>query len=521
MFKRVAVLLSQRPWLQVQAVAVCSILALTLPAACTDDKPGPTEQDRQRLQRFENQVDQIRTLLKIPGMSAVIVRDQQVLWSKGFGFADTDKQVPATPETLYHVASLTKTLAATLVLGLAEQGKLDLDEPVSKYSADVKGDAVRVKHLLSHTSEGTPGDRYNYNGNRFDYLTAVLERKTGKPIRALLVETFLDPLGMSASVPSHDILDPAAAGPVDAAHQERYQKNLQKLALPYTLYGSEVIPAPYPPKGLGAAAGLLSTVLDMARFDAAIDRHQYLKQETQDRAWTRFVSNRGESLPHGLGWFVQDYHGQKLIWHYGHWGTGFSATYLKVPAKGLTLILLGNSEALSDPCYSDGGIETNAFACVFLRLFVQEGLLGRALPDPEWSRGPREFADEVKRLSERAGGSGYECTRATHAAVTKWLDDRQARAHVAIKVDPKTYDAYVGRYELNPQRTFTATREGDRLIMDFARGEIAELFPEAEGKFFTKGWDIQVTFGKDASGAVTHLDIVVEGRPSRRAKKIP
>src|SRR5262245_1689702 len=82
---------------------------------------APTEQDRQRLQRFEKQVDQIRTLLRIPGMSAVIVRDQQVLWSRGFGFADAGRRVPATPATLYHVASLTKTLAATLVLQLAEQ----------------------------------------------------------------------------------------------------------------------------------------------------------------------------------------------------------------------------------------------------------------------------------------------------------------------------------------------------------------------------------------------------------------
>jgi CubicO group peptidase (beta-lactamase class C family) len=507
--------------LRYAAAVVCAIFGLALlPTAGADDKPAPAEQDRQRLPRFEKQVEALRTLLKIPGMSAVIVRDQRVLWSKGFGFADPEKQIPATPETLYHVASLTKTLAATLLLQLAEQGKLDLDEPMSRYVADFRDDAVRVKHLLSHTSEGTPGERYNYNGNRFDHLTGVLEKKTGRSFRQLVVETFLDPLGMAASVPGHDVLEQAGTT-LDQEHRDRYQRNLQKLAVPYTLYGTEVIRAPYPPRNMAAAAGLLSTVLDMARFDAAIDRHQFLKPETQERAWTRFVSTRGESLPHGLGWFVQGYQGQKLVWHFGHWGTGFSATYLKVPAKGLTLIMLGNSEALSDPFYATGGMETNAFACAFLRLFVLEDLRGRTLPDPDWSRGPREFADEINRLSEQAGGKGYENTRETHAVVTKWLDARRARARTAIKLDPKTYDAYVGRYELNPQRTFTATRQGDRLIMDFARGEIAELFPEAEGKFFTKVWDIQVTFGKDGSGKVTHLDIVVDGRPSRRAKKVP
>src|SRR5262249_36183866 len=194
------------------------------------------------------------------------------------------------------VARLTQPGAATLVLQLAGLGKLKLDEPVSHYSADFKNDAVRVKHLLSHTSEGTPGERYQYNGNRFDYLTAVLEKKTGKTFRQLMVETFLDPLGMAASVPGHDVLDQAGTTR-DQEHRERYRRNLEKLALPYTLYGTEVIRVPYPPRGMGAAAGLLSTVLNMARFDAAIDRHQYLKPETQDRGWTRFVSIRGESLP--------------------------------------------------------------------------------------------------------------------------------------------------------------------------------------------------------------------------------
>lgn len=464
--------------------AACSVSGLALLAAACADKAA-SESDRQRLERFEEQVEQIRTQLKIPGVSAAIVRDQRVLWSKGFGFADLEKQVPASPDTLYHLASVTKPVAATLVLQLVEQGKLDLDELVSGYSDDFRGSAVRIKHLLTHTAEGTPGDAFKYSGQYYEYLTAVLEKKTGKPIRTLFAETVLDPVGMAASVPSHDILDPAAAATLDEAHRDRYQKNLQKIARPYMLYGTEATATPYPSPLLDAAAGLLSTVLDLARFDAAIDRHHFLKQETQDRAWTRFVTNRGEPLPYGLGWFVQDYHGVKLVWHSGNWGTGFSANYVKVPAKGLTLILLGNSEALSDPfIFTD--IRSYAFSCAFLRLFVAED----------------------------------ECASVAQTAMTKWLDGRRARARVTIKMDPKVYDAYLGRYELNPQRFFTATREGDRLIMDFDRGEIAELFPEAQDKFFTKEWDSQVTFGRDAKGTVTHLDIIVEDRPSRRAKKV-
>ena len=95
-------------------------------------------QDRQRLARFEKQADEFLTLLKIPGMSAVIVKDQKVLWAKGFGFADFESRVPATPDTLYSIASLTKTFAATLIMQLVEEGKLDLDEPASHYSTDFR-----------------------------------------------------------------------------------------------------------------------------------------------------------------------------------------------------------------------------------------------------------------------------------------------------------------------------------------------------------------------------------------------
>ena len=99
---------------RVAAWAVLGLLIVVAADGSGRDVSGaaPAEQDRQRLQRFEKQVEKIRTLLKIPGMSAVIVRNQEVLWSKGFGFADVEKRIPATPETLYHVASLTNAPSA-------------------------------------------------------------------------------------------------------------------------------------------------------------------------------------------------------------------------------------------------------------------------------------------------------------------------------------------------------------------------------------------------------------------------
>jgi CubicO group peptidase (beta-lactamase class C family) len=477
----------------------------------------PSSQIKERLERFERQVDDLRTLLKIPGMSAVLIKDQKVLWAKGFGFADLENRISATPDTVYHIASLTKTFAATLIMQLVEQGKLDLDEPASRYSSDFKEDAVQIKHLLSHTSGETPGERYRYDGNNYDYLTAVIENKTGKPFRETMVETFLGPLGMSSSVPGHDVLDEADrwVASLGKENLNRYRKNLLRLSQPYTLYGdSEIVHVPYPPKEYFAgAAGLLSTVLDMAKYDAAIDSHLFLKKETQEKAWTAFVSNGGQRLPHGLGWFVTDYQGTKLIWHYGHWGTGFSAIYIKAPEKNVSLVMLANSEALSDHQFQVGeDIITNVFACCFLRLFVFEDAQGRRLPDPGWSQGTQEFTSEITRLSQLSGGYAYDCERDSHTALAKWIEERRARERVPIQVDPQILAAYAGQYqyEPSPNGVLTVSREGSRLFVNIPRNDRSELFAESESKFFMKIRPYLMTFVKDES-QVWQLEIDANG----------
>lgn len=138
-----------------------------------------TSSREQRLVRFEKQADELRKLLKIPGMSAAIVKDQKVLWAKGFGFADLENRVAVTPDTVFHLASITKTFAATLIMQLVEQGKLSLDEPMSRYSTDFKDDSVKIKHIISHTSAGTPGERYQYDGYSYGFRL----RSTGKTSR--------------------------------------------------------------------------------------------------------------------------------------------------------------------------------------------------------------------------------------------------------------------------------------------------------------------------------------------------
>src|SRR5437867_2435062 len=124
--------------------------------------------DAERFSRLEQQLDNIRQQLKIPAMSCAIVKDQKVIWAKGLGYADLENKIPATEHTSYHLASLTKTFASTILMQLVQDGKVKLDDPVSKYGILLESEGViRVKHLFSHTSEGNPGEHYSYNGNRF------------------------------------------------------------------------------------------------------------------------------------------------------------------------------------------------------------------------------------------------------------------------------------------------------------------------------------------------------------------
>jgi len=451
-----------------------TLIATLLLSACALPSASPPEASR--IDRFEKEIDESRIRLGIPGLSAVIVKDQEVSWAKGFGFADLENRIPAKPDTIYHIASITKTFAATLVMQLVEQRKLDLDEPASRYSNDFKDDSVKVKHLLSHTSKEPPGDDFEYDGERFEYLTGVIEKKAGKPFREVMLETFVRPLGMSSTFTSPD----------EVAVRSR-------LAQPYTRYGDEAVRTGAPPKFFGASAGLLSTVLDLAKYDAAIDRHMFLQRATQDRAWTPFVSNGGRRLPYGFGWFVEDYDGLELIWHYGHWGTGFSALYIKVPRKGLSVIFLANSEALADHQFAPGKnpwtLRTNAFACSFIRLMAQ-------------------------------GGAHSACEEDSLVAAVKWIERRRANARVAVPVDARILEAYVGQYRFREfPRTITVTREGARLFVDIPRDFKSELFAESERKFFLKTRPMQLTF-VEQQGKVTHIDFVQEGQPFR-ADKLP
>ena len=303
----------------------------------------------------------MRQRYRVPGMSAALVADDRVVWTRGFGHADVASGTPATPDTVYHLASLTKPCAAVVLLQLVEAGRLDLDAPVSQYGVALESPGVvRVRHLLTHTSEGVPGERYHYNGSRFALLDRVIAGVTGTSFATELGQRILEPLGLYDTAPNPRQPRRCAEARRDADAFAR------RLATGYDDDG--ITPVAYQAY-FGTAAGLVSTVGDMARFAIAVDTGRLLRPATRELAFTPAVSPSGAVLPYGLGWFVQEHRGTTLRWHYGLW-TGTSSLIVTVPERRLTFILLANSAGVSLFGLGSGDVLRSPFARAFLDALV-------------------------------------------------------------------------------------------------------------------------------------------------------
>jgi CubicO group peptidase (beta-lactamase class C family) len=231
--------------------------------------------------------------------------------------------------------------------------------------------------VFTHTSEGIPGDHYEYNGDLFDNLTDVVMAASGKRYRVVLAQEIVEKIGLTSTAPGNDFTDVQQdqktwTERLGVAPLARYEAAVSALAKPYRLSGEkEIVPSHEWMFGIGAANGVVTTVLDLAKFDSAIDRHELVRPETQELAWTPARSNSGQTLPYGLGWFVQTVGMEKIVWHNGNLPDRYSALLLKVPHSNLTLALLANSDALSSPFkLAKGDVLNSAFACTFLEDFV-------------------------------------------------------------------------------------------------------------------------------------------------------
>ncbi len=322
---------------------------------------------------FESYLESLRIQTGIPGMSAALVQDGQIVWERGFGFQNQETRVRATPDTPYPVADISETLASVLVLQCVEERRLAIDEPIRRYGGAVPDQGATLRQILSHTSAGA-GKTFRYDPERYAQLTPVVEQCVPQPYRKTIAVNVLERLAMKDSVPGRDLIDPnVLSEPLFAATiLERYHDVLERIAVPYKVdKRGRATRTEVPPEGINAATGLVTTVRDFARFDAALDEAVLLRAETLDAAWAPNTSDLQAVLPTGLGWFVQTYRGETVVWHFGLVANGYSSLVVKLPSRHLTFILFANSDGLSAPFQLDAGDVTRSlFATLFLRIYT-------------------------------------------------------------------------------------------------------------------------------------------------------
>ena len=314
---------------------------------------------------FERYLDPLRTQAGIPGLAVGIVQDGRV-WQREFGWADVERSVAVLPDTPFFIADLSQMFGATLLMQSVERGELTLDDRVGRWTSVLPQPGATVRQALTHTTTGS----YLYDRRNFAALTPIIESSHDEPYRRTLAREILTRLAMTSSAPGHDFDQPGAAlGELfEPGELARYHDVMRRMALPYRVDGrGRATRAQFPVHPMDASMGVVSTVRDLARFDDALDDGILLDPEML--AYMRTGAQPG--TPVGLGWFVQAYNGERLVWHFGVVPGAYSSLFLKVPSRNLTLILLANSDGLSAPfALERGDVTTSLFAKLFLSLFV-------------------------------------------------------------------------------------------------------------------------------------------------------
>jgi CubicO group peptidase (beta-lactamase class C family) len=297
---------------------------------------------------------------KIPGLALLVVRNGHIERAQGYGFSNVELQVPVKPETIFQSGSMGKQFTAMAVMMLVEQGKLSIDDPLTKFFPDAPATwkQVKVKNLLSHTGGFTdypknfdmrrdytedqllkivegiplaypPGSKWSYSNLGYLTLGVLIHRVSGQFYGDFLHDRVFEPLGMTATrvISEEDIIPNRAAG--------------------YRLVKGELKNQEWvsPKVNTTADGSLYFSILDLAKWDAALRERKFVSPESYKLMWTPFVLNNGKPNTdgYGFGWFIGNTNGRRVIEHRGSW-QGFNTNISRYVDDGLTLVVLTNLE---------------------------------------------------------------------------------------------------------------------------------------------------------------------------------
>jgi CubicO group peptidase (beta-lactamase class C family) len=398
---------------------------------------------------------------QVPGCALMVRQNSEVVVCQGYGVANLEHGVRATPQTLFQSGSMAKQFTAMAVMMLVEQRKLSLDGPIAKHlGAPKKWSGITVRHLLTHTSGlgdypesfslqkdytedellkmikaqplgFAPGEKWNYSNLGYVTLGILIHKVTGEFYGDFLKKNAFDPLGMNQTrvISEADIIPNRAAGYrlVDGV-----LKNQQWVA---------------PSVNTTADGSLYFTIEDLAKWDEALEAGKFLSHAGYEQMWSPVKLKNGNTAPYGFGWRIaKTDSGHRMLEHGGAW-QGFASYIVRYPDDRLTVAVLCN----------------------------------------------------------RAGaGAGYIAKQVAGLC----LPAIAPRVHSPVKLDPAILSSYAGDYRLEDRFTINVSVAGDRLETTWL-GEKIAMIPESEVAFFEEDSDRTFRFVKNNNGNVTALVISV------------
>jgi CubicO group peptidase (beta-lactamase class C family) len=440
------------------------------PTVADANQASAASQTSPDLTRMEEVVQSYLSAKEFMGC-VLVVRGNNVLLNKGYGFANLEWNIPNSPAAKFRLGSITKQFTAASILLLEERGKLKVDDLVKKYMPDTPAawDKITIFNLLTHTSgipsftdfpdyaslepfsttpeqlvarfrdkplDFQPGEKMSYSNSGYVLLGYLIEKISGESYEKFVQENIFTPLGMKDSgydSNSAIILHRAAGyapgpnGPINAG------------------FVNMTVPL--------SAGALYSTTGDLLRWEQGLFGGKVLSPSSLQKMTTPFKND------YAFGLAVHMVNGRKLIDH-GGGIEGFNTMLAYYPEEELTVIVLGN---LNGPA-------------------------------------PQEIALKL-------------------AAVVHGEKVVMPPEHKEVRVDPKLFDGYIGRYELAPSFILTITREDDHLFEQATGQSKFQIYPESDRDYFLKVVDAQITFVTGVNGRATEL-ILHQGGIDQHAKRI-
>jgi len=458
--------------LNLTPIAIATLLLLQSPVSFAQDSNKSSVSAQTANTTITQQLDQIGAAYykaNQPGATVIVVKDGKTLLRKAYGIANIASKEALQADHVMRLGSITKQFTSVAILQLVEEGKIALNDPVTKFFPDypVSGKGITVEHLLTHTSgipsytgkpnfvagagkdisvqemvdsfkndalEFEPGTAYKYNNSGYFLLGAIIEKVSGEPYAKFVEKRLFTPLGMTNTA------------------YEGYERSKQVRAAGYSQRTGEFEPSmkismtqPY------AAGSLTSTVDDLAKWDAAVSAGKLLKAEHWKRAFTSYKLKSGQDTNYGYGWGIGQFESQAMISH-GGGIPGFSTFALSLPKDKVYVAVLTNA---------DGGLAQPEM--VAMRLAASA--IGKPIP---------EFK--------------------------------------AVTVDGKTLDQYVGVYRIDENNRRIVMREGDKLVMTRTNGPRTVMQAYSQNGFFKDNNSLlRVEFNKNAKGEVSDAVVYQQG----------